>query len=66
MIHSLRFIGQDGSMGYRYGEIYNLKIVESVAFNRNIVVEPVGHPEMRCPYRDIHTFLANWANPVGA
>jgi hypothetical protein len=59
MIEAMRFIGEDGSMGYKHGEIYNLYIYPHW-FGYRIVVEPVGKPSMRCPYRNIFTFLQNW------
>lgn len=53
------FIGQDGSMGFRNGKIYNIAInvnqhVEEVVVFSNI------YPTFVCPYGNINAFLKNW------
>ena len=44
-----RFIGQDGSLGYRNGENYLLTV------RGNEIVKPI-----RCPYGSVEAFLRNW------
>ena len=44
-----KFIGEDGSLGYRKGEVYRLVI------DGNKIREP-----RPCPYSSVEAFLANW------
>lgn len=54
------FIGKDGSLGYKHGQYYNLKIVQG----RFIIVE-AETPTLEtrpCPYDTVHTLLENWTH----
>lgn len=54
----LRFIGADGSMGLRYGEIYNVSIFSS---GKYIVVEIYrGNSSYGCPYISLTKLCENW------
>lgn len=44
-----RFIGTDGSLGYRNGEVYDL----TMKGNRIVLPTP-------CPYSSVEAFLRNW------
>ena len=50
----LRFVGADGSLGYRRGTIYDL----------DVVVRRIGGPLVTaprtCPYSSWRTFWQNW------
>lgn len=50
----MRFIGQDGSLGLRYGRVYDAEL--NVKDNLVWVEWKSG----RCPYDSITNFLANW------
>lgn len=49
------FIGQDGSMGYRKGVVYEFS---TKIFNDYLFILPKGMP--RVPYSSLETFLNNW------
>nr|DAH62621.1 MAG TPA: hypothetical protein [Caudoviricetes sp.] len=51
-----RFIGKDGSMGFKNGEIYKLK---SKCVNNKIIVK-TANDKLFCPYESIESFLRNW------
>lgn len=51
-----RFIGKDGSMGFKNGEIYKLK---SKCANNKIIVKTTND-KLFCPYKSIESFLRNW------
>lgn len=44
-----RFVGKDGSLGYKHGQIYQL-VIEG-----NRIIRPIP-----CPYESIEAFLNNW------
>ncbi len=44
-----RFVGRDGSFGYRHGYMYDLMI------DGNRIVRPTP-----CPYGSVEAFLRNW------
>lgn len=51
-----RFIGQDGSIGYRTGQLYDLMIVKVNLFSdRPLIIFP-----QRCPYGSWAAFWRNW------
>lgn len=62
----LRFIGEDGSMGLRYGRIYICRIgtsMELLSMNECIWVEfdtGTSRGVRRCPYSSIKKLLENW------
>ncbi len=52
----LHFIGENGSMGFRFGQIYRL------ALQPNEKGITIVHPR-RCPYASQEAFWRNWAHP---
>lgn len=52
MLLKAKFIGQDGSMGFKKGEDYNLFLFG------NIIIEYKS--KTRCPYGSVESFLKNW------
>lgn len=50
-----KFIGQDGSMGFRRGRVYNLEVAGGRGRRPPVIVWPV-----RCPYGSWDAFYANW------
>lgn len=54
----LRFIGTDGSMGLRHGEIYKVQIFSSGEY---IVVKIFrGKEPYGCPYSSLAKLCENW------
>ena len=51
-----RFIGKDGSMGFKTGQKYELK---SKCANNKIIVK-TANDKLFCPYDSIESFLRNW------
>jgi hypothetical protein len=51
-----KFKGQDGSLGYKHGEVYNLHM--AIALNKLIITLPTG--SNLCPYGSMKAFLQNW------
>lgn len=56
-----RFIGLDGSIGYRYGQTYSL-IVETSPHGPEVVIKMSDSGSGRCPYDNALAFLRNWDN----
>ena len=54
----LKFIGQDGSMGLRRGEIYKVKITS----NKRYMWVNIGM-WWSCPYSSPQTLAENWVKP---
>lgn len=55
----LRFIGANGSMGLKYGSVYNVNITSNHLY---IIVEWEDSGIKRiCPYTSPATLNANWA-----
>ena len=54
----LKFIGEDGSMGYRNGKVYNLWFL---ANSRYIGIRAKNMPV--CIYESPQSFAANWCKP---
>lgn len=52
----MKFIGQNGSLGLRYGQVYDVKI----DVTENMVWVEWGNN--RCPYSSIANFLSNWSS----
>lgn len=54
----LRFIGADGSMGLKKGQVYIVKISTTL---EHIIVKWTGVGSCgSCPYSSPQTFAANW------
>jgi hypothetical protein len=53
----MRFIGEDGSLGYRHGQLYELRFVED---DRHFVTIERIDGTGRCPYASMNAFLRNW------
>lgn len=58
-----KFIGKDGSMGFRNGKVYNIRtwVKRANVFTKTawIWVEETDCGK-KCPYTNVETFLANW------
>lgn len=75
-IYKAKFIGTDGSMGLRKGQVYPLKIWEEPRgffgiggryiivswYAKEVIMALSGevHGVMKCPYSNINAFLNNW------
>jgi hypothetical protein len=57
------FTGQDGSLGYRYGQEYTLNLTYSPRIGKptRVVICPDGN-QIPCPYDSFRAFLKNWNN----
>lgn len=56
----LKFIGADGSMGLRHGEVYNVRVFSS---GKYIVVEVYrGNGSYGCPYSSLSNLHKNWVD----
>ena len=51
----MKFIGRDGSMGYKTGVVYDVEIKSSGNF---IILSSKGY--IQCPYSNIKALLQNW------
>lgn len=51
-----KFIGVDGSLGLRKGNVYNISLVKQTKYPLMIKIEGYGI----CPYSTIVDFLGNW------
>ncbi len=56
-----RFIGLDGSVGYRHGQTYSL-LAETNPNGPEIVIKMSDSGSGRCPYDNVLAFLKNWAD----
>ena len=61
---NLKFIGEDGSMGLKHGEVYDTSIV-CTFHDKYITVKWLDHDGVfrLCPYSSPAAFAANWAKP---
>jgi hypothetical protein len=64
MLVKARFVGEDGSLGYRHGKEYTLKVSEGVFFYA-LKVERTGLQKFMygagaCPYKTVDSFKKNW------
>lgn len=51
-----KFIGTDGSMGFKKGKIYNINIKEQL----NTIEVRTRNERLWCPYSSMEAFLKNW------
>lgn len=51
----VRFVGQDGSAGYRHGQVYDVAVRTDLRGARPRIVAP--YP---CPYGSWEAFWRNW------
>ena len=61
----LKFIGTDGSMGLKHGEVYDVSVV-SLYSETHITVKWYDSTQGKgvcCPYSSPAAFAANWAKP---
>ena len=60
---NLKFIGTDGSMGLKHGEVYEVSV--HCTFKDEVIrVKWYKHPNsIECPYSSPAAFAANWAKP---
>lgn len=63
MVIKAKFRGQDGSLGYKNGRWYELKLhqVPSPVSSDNIEISRMDNTGI-CQYDDIYQFLNNWTN----
>lgn len=55
------FKGEDGSLGYRFGESYLLKLTQPrQLYGAKIQIECIGHEP--CIYSTLNKFLDNWTH----
>jgi len=62
MYSMLMFIGQDGSLGLKHGELYEVELLPLnhmfyVTVKRGLVVKAI------CPYETLVGFAKNWTLP---
>lgn len=64
---NLKFIGTDGSMGLKHGEVYDILIDPNYKFD-GIIIKWIGADANlhTCPYSSPAAFAANWAKPEPA
>lgn len=51
-----RFIGEDGSLGYRKGKIYMLELRGRGMTELGVIIDA----PVRCPYSSWEAFFENW------
>lgn len=56
-----RYIGLDGSLGYRVNQTYQF-MLETSPHGPQVVIERPDEPDTRCPYDNAIAFLQNWAD----
>lgn len=55
----LRFIGTDGSMGLKHGEVRHVRVLSSG--DENLITVTWYDGKFRsCPYSSLNSFCANW------
>lgn len=54
-----RFIGEDGSLGYQKGRVYELVVVEDSRPGRFITISRLDGSG-KCPYASLESFMRNW------
>ena len=62
----LKFIGTDGSMGLKHGDIYDVYIETVCRFSGQILWTRIytnGSFYIGCPYSSPQSFSANWESP---
>lgn len=60
---NLKFIGTDGSMGLKHGEVYDV-LIHCLFRDSYILVKWLdGYETRQCPYSSPAAFAANWAKP---
>ena len=55
----LRFIGADGSMGLKHGEVYKVRLGNTWAHIIVDIMDEDGY-SMLCPYSSPQSFAKNW------
>ena len=53
----MRFIGKNGSMGFKHGRVYD--VVVTINDQKNISLR-CDELKVRCPYGSMYVFLENW------
>lgn len=57
----MRFIGADGSLGFRKNSVYTIQIIHTITvFGEMVRIDNVEDFKMRCEYRSYDRFLENW------
>ncbi len=58
-----KFIGEDGSLGYKNGREYILEVEATSGFKTGHTIE-ISREDGGgfCPYKNIETFLENWTD----
>lgn len=60
---NLKFIGTDGSIGLKHGEVYDVSISCLFSYDKIIVKWHEHNIFHECPYSSPAAFAANWAKP---
>lgn len=55
-----KFIGEDGSLGYKKGKVYELNF--TTFLNTTTVRISINHIQGICDYSSFEKFLENWTN----
>lgn len=58
-LQNMKFIGEDGSLGYRKGLIYALRCRKDIEFENPVVISRLDGTGY-CPYSSIEAFNQNW------
>lgn len=59
----LKFIGTDGSMGFRHGREYKVKVWSDYEYIWVTYKEWLFGPKISCPYSGPQRFAENWTKP---
>lgn len=60
----LRFIGKDGSMNLKHGQVYEVISLEAVNDYIRVMWKDNGHLRS-CPYSSLSALCANWSDVKG-
>ena len=60
----LRFIGKDGSMNLKHGQVYEIISLEAIRDHIGVTWKDNGHMRY-CPYSSLSALCANWSDVKG-
>ena len=62
----LRFIGKDGSMNLKHGQVYEIIDISAPTFTNYIKIRWNDNGHLRsCPYSSLSALCANWSDVKG-